>query len=56
MGKGSSQQSLVLHPSVGPGPERVAIEPLDRAIIEIHRVAYFIFSFNGKGMGSICKL
>lgn len=36
--------------------ERVVIEPLDQAIIVIHRVAYFIFSFNGKGMGRISKL
>lgn len=53
---GSIQRFLVLPPSVGVHPTEVAVEPLDQAIIEIHEVAHFIFSFNGKRMGRISKL
>lgn len=54
--EGRSQQSLVFDLSVEVSSRRVATEAPDQAIVEIHRVANFIFSFNGNGVGRICKL
>ena len=57
-GGGRGEQSAVssASPIGGVLLLRVVIEPLDQAMTQRHRVAYFILSFNGKGMGRINKL
>lgn len=54
--EGRSQRTPACGPPVGVRPGRLGVELSSQGIIEVYKVAHFIFSFNGKGMGRICKL